>query len=112
MRQLKITKSITNRESESLEKYLQEIGKEELLTTEEEVMLAQRIRQGDRKALEKAHHDATTITLWEYITQSNHKDVTYYKGLLLEYTRNLLMLMREDFLEEVEGHDIENKTFE
>jgi RNA polymerase primary sigma factor len=53
MRQLKITKSITNRESESLEKYLQEIGKEELLSTDEEVELAQRIRKGDRKALEK-----------------------------------------------------------
>ena len=53
MRQLKITKSITNRESESLEKYLQEIGREELLSTDEEVELAQRIRKGDRKALDK-----------------------------------------------------------
>ena len=53
MRQLKITKSITNRESESLEKYLQEIGHEELLSTDEEVELAQRIKKGDRKALEK-----------------------------------------------------------
>lgn len=53
MRQLKITKSITNRESESLEKYLQEIGKEELISTEEEVELAQRIRKGDHKALER-----------------------------------------------------------
>lgn len=53
MRQLKITKSITNRESESLDKYLQEIGKEELLSTDEEVELAQRIRKGDRKALER-----------------------------------------------------------
>lgn len=53
MRQLKITKSITNRESEALEKYLQEIGKEELLSTDEEVELAQRIRKGDRKALER-----------------------------------------------------------
>lgn len=53
MRQLKITKSITNRESASLDKYLQEIGKEELLTVEEEVELAQRIRKGDRKALER-----------------------------------------------------------
>jgi RNA polymerase primary sigma factor len=53
MRQLKITKSITNRESESLEKYLQEIGKEELLSTDEEVELAQRIRKGDRKALDR-----------------------------------------------------------
>jgi len=53
MRQLKITKSITNRESASLDKYLQEIGKEELITVEEEVELAQRIRKGDRIALEK-----------------------------------------------------------
>ncbi len=53
MRQLKITKSITNRESASLDKYLQEIGKEGLVTIEEEVELAQRIRKGDRLALEK-----------------------------------------------------------
>ena len=53
MRQLKITKSITNRESASFEKYLQEIGKEELITAQEEVELARRIRQGDQKALEK-----------------------------------------------------------
>ena len=53
MRQLKISKSITNRESESLEKYLQEIGREDLLTAEEEVELAQRIKNGDREALEK-----------------------------------------------------------
>lgn len=53
MRQLKITRSITNRESESLEKYLQEIGHEELVSVEEEVELAQRIRKGDQKALER-----------------------------------------------------------
>ena len=53
MRQLKITQSITNRESASLDKYLQEIGHEELISVEEEVELAQRIRKGDRKALEK-----------------------------------------------------------
>lgn len=53
MRQLKILKSITNRESASLDKYLQEIGHEELLTTDEEVELAQRIRKGDKRALER-----------------------------------------------------------
>ncbi len=53
MRQLKITKSITNRESASLDKYLQEIGREDLITVEQEVELAQAIKKGDRKALEK-----------------------------------------------------------
>src|SRR5207249_9101748 len=53
MRQLKITKSITNRESQSLEKYLQEIGKVDLITPEEEVKLARLIKQGDQKALER-----------------------------------------------------------
>ena len=53
MRQLKITKSITNRESASLDKYLQEIGREDLISVEEEVELAQRIRQGDEQALDK-----------------------------------------------------------
>jgi RNA polymerase primary sigma factor len=53
MRQLKISKSITNRETASLDKYLQDIGKEELITAEEEVNLAQRIKQGEQLALEK-----------------------------------------------------------
>ncbi len=53
MRQLKITKSITNRESASLDKYLQEIGRYELISVEEEVELAQRIRKGDQEAIEK-----------------------------------------------------------
>lgn len=53
MRQLKISKSITNRETASLDKYLQEIGREEMISAEEEVALAQKIKQGDQKALEK-----------------------------------------------------------
>ncbi|HWB64364.1 MAG TPA: sigma-70 family RNA polymerase sigma factor, partial [Chitinophagales bacterium] len=53
MRQLKITKSITNRESASLEKYLQEIGRVDLITAEEEVALTKKIKQGDQSALEK-----------------------------------------------------------
>ena len=53
MRQLKITKQVTNRETASLDKYLQEIGKVDLITAEEEVELAQRIKKGDEIALEK-----------------------------------------------------------
>src|SRR5512134_3464734 len=53
MRQLKITKSITNRESQSLEKYLQEIGREDLINAEEEVRLARKIREGDQVALDR-----------------------------------------------------------
>ena len=53
MRQLKISKQITNRESQSLDKYLQEIGKVDLLTPDEEVTLAQKIRDGDQLALER-----------------------------------------------------------
>src|SRR6476660_8938198 len=53
MRQLKITKSITNRESASLDKYLSEIAKHDLITAEEEIVLAKKIRDGDHAALEK-----------------------------------------------------------
>ena len=53
MRQLKITKQVTNRETASLDKYLQEIGRVDLITAEEEVELAQRIKAGDEMALEK-----------------------------------------------------------
>ena len=53
MRQLKITKQVTNRETASLDKYLQEIGRVELISAEEEVMLARKIREGDRAALDR-----------------------------------------------------------
>lgn len=53
MRQLKIQKQVTNRETASLDKYLQEIGRVDLITADEEVVLAQKIRQGDQRALEK-----------------------------------------------------------
>ena len=76
----------------------------------EEQELRERMTDADREAVANAHRAATRRTLWERITQSNHKDVTYYKGLLQEYTRDLLLVMREDFLEEVEGRDIENKV--
>ena len=53
MRQLKITKQVTNRETASLDKYLQEIGKVELITAEEEVELARKIKEGDQLSLER-----------------------------------------------------------
>ena len=53
MRQLKITKQVTNRETASLDKYLQEIGKEELITPEQEVELARKIKEGDQRSLDK-----------------------------------------------------------
>ena len=63
MRQLKINKSITNRSSAALDKYLVEIGREELISTDEEVELAQRIHHGDQEALERLMKDRTTIAI-------------------------------------------------
>ena len=78
----------------------------------EEQTLRKLMTDDDREGIDAAYKDATERTLWERITKTNHKDVTFYKGLLLEYTRDLLMVMREDFLEEITGHSIENKAFE
>lgn len=78
----------------------------------EEKKLRKLMTDDDRELIDEAHKDAAEQTLWERITRTNHKDVTYYKGLLQEYTRDLLMVMREDFLEEITGHHIKNKTFE
>lgn len=78
----------------------------------EEQKLRKLMTDDDRELIEVAHKDATEQTLWERITKTNHKDVTYYKGLLQEYTRDLLMVIREDFLEEFTEHHIENKAFE
>ena len=78
----------------------------------EEQKLRKLMTDDDRELIDVAHKDATEQTLWERITKSNHKDVTYYKGLLQEYTRDLLLVMRVDFLEEITGHHIENKAFE
>ena len=78
----------------------------------EEQKLRKLMTDDDRELIDVAHKDATEHTLWERITKTNHKDVTYYKGLLQEYTRDLLRVMREDFLEEITGQHIENKAFE
>ena len=78
----------------------------------EEQKLRKLMTDDDRELIDAAHKDASEQTLWERITKTNHKDVTYYKGLLQEYTRDFLMVMREDFLEEITGHHIKSKTFE
>ena len=78
----------------------------------EEQKLRELMTDDDRELIDVVHKNATEQTLWERITKTNHRDVTYYKGLLREYTRDLLLVMREDFLEEFTGHHIENKAFE
>lgn len=57
--------------------------------------------EDDREDIAEAYRNAQQRTLWERLTKTNHKDVTYYKGLLKEYTRELLFCMRHDFLEEI-----------
>lgn len=78
----------------------------------EEQKLRQLMTDDDREIIEEAHRKAVTRTLWERITKTNHKDVAHYKALLQEYTKELMMVMRLDFLEEITGRHILNKTFE
>lgn len=77
----------------------------------EERVLRKLKTDDDREMIDYAHEEAVERTLWERITRSNHEDVTYYKGLLLEYTRDLLLVMRHDFLEEITTHSIKCKYF-
>ena len=98
-----------------LEGLWKECAPEELKGTPlvlEEQKLRELMTVDDCKRIDAAYKDAAEQTLWERITKTNHKDVTFYKGLLLEYTRDLLMVMRNDFLEEITGQYIKNKTFE
>jgi hypothetical protein len=113
------TKDIPLKIEEEYRAYLEGLWKEyapEALKNTPLVFEEQKLRMlmtdDDREGIDIAYKDATEQTLWERITKSNHKDVTYYKGLLHEYTRDLLMVMREDFLEEITGHHIKNKAFE
>ena len=78
----------------------------------DEQKLRKLMTDDDRELIDEAYKDASKQTLLERITKANDKDVTYYKGLLQEYTRDLLMVMRLDFLEEITGHYIKNKAFE
>ena len=78
----------------------------------EEQKLRDIVTQDDRELVAQAHQKAITRTLWERITKSNHKDVTFYKSLLKRYTHELLTTMRLDFMEEITGNHISCKTFE
>ena len=113
------TKNLPLKIEAEYKRFLEELWKEEapeeLKRTPlilEEQKLRKLMTDDDREGIDVAYKDATEQTLWERITKTNHKDVTYYKGLLLEYTRDLLMVMRNDFLEEITGQHIKNKTFE
>lgn len=94
--------------------YLETLWKQ--YSTDPLVLDEQKLRlfmtEDDREAIDNAYKDAIRVTLGEQITRSNHKDVTYYKGLLKEYTKDLLMVMRHDFLEEITGKYIKYKAFE
>ena len=63
--------------------------------------LREKLTDDDREGIDEAYRNAQQRTLWERLTNTNHKDVTYYKGLLEEYTRELLFCLRHDFLEEI-----------
>ena len=115
----KYTKELPLKIEAEFRTFLEELWKEhapaELKGTPlvlEEQKLRHLMTDDDREMIEPAYKDATEITLWERITKSNHEDVTYYKGLLQEYTRDLLLVMRNDFLEEITGKHIKNKAFE
>ena len=115
----KYTKELPLKIEAEFRTFLEELWKEhapaELKGTplvHEEQKLRKLMTDDDCEMIEPAYKDATEITLWERITKSNHEDVTYYKGLLQEYTRDLLMVMRQDFLEDITGKHIKHKAFE
>lgn len=107
------TKDLPLKIEAEFREYLVELWKE--YSDQPLVLEEQKLRwlmtEDDREAIDEAYKDAKRITLWERITKSNHKDVTYYKGLLYEYTKDLLTVMRLDFLEEITGKHINCKAF-
>ena len=94
--------------TEAYKKYIDGSELEDIL---DEQKLRQLMTDDDREAIDNAYNDAAEQTVWERITHTNHKDVTYYKGLLEEYTRELLLCTRCDFLEEATGEEITGKAF-
>jgi len=78
----------------------------------EERKLRKLMTDDNREAVDAAYQEAAKRTLWERISRTNHEDVAHYKSELEAYTRELLMVMRHDFLEEITGRHIENKAFD
>lgn len=78
----------------------------------DEQRLLRLMTDDDREGVDSAYKHAIRQNIWEKVTKTNYKDVTYYKGLLEAYTKDILMVMRNDYLEEVTGVYIKNKTFE
>lgn len=109
----KYTKDLPLKIEAEFREYLIELWKEfsDTPLVLEEQKLRWLMTEDDREAIDAAYKDAKRITLWERITKSNHEDVTYYKGLLYEYTKDLLMVMRLDFLEEITSKHINCKAF-
>lgn len=107
------TKELPLKIEAEFREYLMELWKEYSDTplVLEEQRLRLLMTEDNREAVDAAYENAKRITLWERITKSNHKDVTYYQGLLYEYTKDLLMVMRLDFLEEITGNHINAKAF-
>ena len=78
----------------------------------DEEKLRKLITEDDSEIINEAYKKASKRTVLERLTNTNHKDVTYYKGLLEAYSKDLLLVMRTDFLEELTGKYVNNKTFE
>lgn len=78
----------------------------------DEEKLRKLMTDDDREGIEVAYKKATRRNVVERIANTNHKDVTFYKGLLEAHAKDLLLVMRTDFLEELTGKFIKNKTFE
>ena len=94
MRQLKINKSITNRSSAALDKYLVEIGREELISTDEEVELAQRIHRGDREALERLTR--ANLRFVVSVAKQYQNKLGYSASWMSEYVYNIIVLAKKE----------------
>lgn len=107
--------TIENEFKTFLEELWKEVAPDDLKGTPlvlEEQKLRELSTKSSRENLNLAYEKAMKCNVWERMTQSNHKDVSYYKFMLRDYTRELLTVMRLDFMEEITGKHINTKSFE